>query len=138
MIAVDTNLLVRHLTQDDPVQSLIAEELLKNPGGVFVSTSVLLELEWVLRSAFHLPLNTVKACLLGVCGMSNIRVENAAQAKRAVDDFLAGVDFADALHAASNQADEGLYTFDKKFAKKAVLLGRNVHLAKVGGAVQSR
>ena len=130
MIAVDTNLLVRHLTQDDPVQSPIAGRLLKHPGGIFLSVSVLLELEWVLRAACELPSAIVRQCLLSICGMPNVRVENEFQVKMALDDWSAGLDFADALHAASSQADEGLHTFDKKFAKKAMALGRDVRLAR--------
>lgn len=137
MIAVDTNLLVRHLTQDDPVQSPIAGRLLKHPGGIFLSVSVLLELEWVLRAACQLPAAIVQQSLLSVCGMPNVRVENEFQVKAALDDWSAGMDFADALHAASSQADEGLYTFDKKFVKKAIALGRDVHLAKPGMAAMS-
>ena len=51
MRAVDTNVLVRALVQDDPVQARRALALLSHHQ-VFVPVTVILELEWVLRSRY--------------------------------------------------------------------------------------
>ena len=51
MIAFDTNLLVRLAVNDDEYQADIAEQLINN-SEVFISRTVLLETEWVLRSVY--------------------------------------------------------------------------------------
>jgi predicted nucleic-acid-binding protein len=56
MIGLDTNILVRYITQDDPVQSLKAAEIMErrltdvNPG--FVSVVAMVEVVWVLDRAY--------------------------------------------------------------------------------------
>jgi predicted nucleic-acid-binding protein len=50
MIGVDTNLLVRILTDDDPMQARRAANVLQS-GDIFITKTVLLETEWVLRYA---------------------------------------------------------------------------------------
>ncbi len=52
MLAVDTNLVVRIVTNDDPDQALKTVELFEQ-GRVFIAKTVLLEVEWVLK--FSLP-----------------------------------------------------------------------------------
>ena len=58
MIGLDTNILVRYLTQDDPIQSPKASEIIErrlteeNPG--FVSIVAMVETVWVLERAFGL------------------------------------------------------------------------------------
>jgi predicted nucleic-acid-binding protein len=55
LIAVDTNVLVRYFTNDDPEQARRAASLLAGPETVYVAHSVLMELEWVLRAIYELP-----------------------------------------------------------------------------------
>ena len=60
MIGLDTNILVRYLTQDDPIQSPKATEIIEqrlseeNPG--FVSIVAIVEMVWVLDRAFDFEL----------------------------------------------------------------------------------
>lgn len=54
MRAVDTNVLVRALVQDDPTQARRAQACL-NAQRVYVPVTVILELEWVLRSRYDTP-----------------------------------------------------------------------------------
>lgn len=51
MIGIDTNSLVRFLTADDKQQYDLAVDLISTNQELFVSTTVMMELEWVLRSA---------------------------------------------------------------------------------------
>lgn len=51
MIAIDTNIVVRFLTQDDPAQFKQAARLFRETE-LFIAESVLLETEWVLRFAY--------------------------------------------------------------------------------------
>ena len=132
MISLDTNVLVRCLTQDDPQQVPQARRLLGHRAGVFIAKSVMLEVEWVLRAAYKLPRENIHRALLTLCGLANVQLEHATQMAQALDDYAAGLDFADAMHAAASQADEGLYTFDARFAKRALTRGRDVRLPASG------
>ncbi len=137
MIALDTNILLRFLVADDPQQAEIARKLVVNSDGIYISKTVLMELEWVLRSVYEHAPKPLHAGLTGLLGLANVTVECVDQVAQAMQDYQAGMDFSDALHAASSQAEAGLYTFDKKFVKKAVSLGRDVRLAKAGVAGRS-
>ncbi len=119
MIALDTNILVRLLVNDDPVQAEIARDLMKHPDGIFISKTVLLELEWVLRQVYQVDKKTLVAGLTRLLGLPNATIEGVAQVARAMQDFSKGMDFADALHLASTRGEMVTYTFDKKFAKLA-------------------
>jgi predicted nucleic-acid-binding protein len=119
MIALDTNILVRLFVNDDPAQAKIARDLIKHPDGIFIAKTVLLELEWVLRQVYQVDKKTLTASLKGLLGLPNATVESVAQVAQAMQDFSKGMDFADAMHLASTNAQMLTYTFDKKFAKLA-------------------
>ena len=53
--AIDTNIVVRFLTADDEKQAKAARKVIKE-GDVFVATTVVLEIEWVLRAGYNLSL----------------------------------------------------------------------------------
>ena len=53
MEAADTNVLVRLLAKDDPVQAAVAERFIRDEGPVWVSHLVLVETLWVLESVFE-------------------------------------------------------------------------------------
>ena len=129
MIALDTNVLVRFLVDDEPKQADIASGLVNHAAGVFVSKTTLLELEWVLRQVYKIESKVVGAGLLSLFGMATVTVECADQVAQAMNDFAAGMDFADALHLASAPEGVKLHTFDQKFAK----LGRKRGVALAGG-----
>lgn len=119
MIALDTNVLVRLLVNDNPVQGQIARDLVKHPDGIFIGKTVLLELEWVLRQVYQIDKKTLAAGLTKLLGLPNATIEGVAQIAQAMRDFSRGMDFADALHLASTHIEMLTYTFDKKFAKLA-------------------
>ena len=127
MIAVDTNVLVRYVTHDDPVQGPHAMRVLADPQGVFVTKTVLLELEWVLRAAFRLPRDAIQMALLQIAGLPHVVLENPEQVAFALDGYRQGLDFADALHYASCPPVEGFHSFDVQFAKRGRRLGLAVH-----------
>ena len=57
MIALDTNVLVRYLVQDDPIQSPKATEILDSlseSNRAFISCIVLCETFWVLKTSYRL------------------------------------------------------------------------------------
>lgn len=119
MIAVDTNVLVRLVTNDDPVQSPRAARLFMKED-VFVSWTVLLEVEWVLRGAYNLPARTVQDAFERLASVPSVKFENAAALARALTWFAGGMDLADALHLAASAASvTGFHTFDKALARRA-------------------
>ena len=119
MIALDTNILVRFLVDDDRAQGDIANDLVNHKDGIFIAKTTLLELEWVLRHVYQIDKKTLAAGLTSLLGLSNATVESVSQVAQAMKDFSKGMDFADALHLASTHGEMMTYTFDKKFAKLA-------------------
>ena len=128
MIALDTNVLVRCLTLDDPSQAPAAKALLAHRDGVFVAKTVLLELEWVLRAAYKQPRPANHSALGKLLGLPNLSAESPGQVSQALDGYSRGLDFADALHLFSSKADEGLFTFDAQFASVATAAGHSAHV----------
>jgi predicted nucleic-acid-binding protein len=121
MIALDTNILLRYLVQDDAVQSQLASDVLENrltsdePG--FVSITALLELDWVLRVQYGFSQANVCAVLTGLLSASNLICEQRECVARALQ-FEHG-DLADnILHQTAKEAGcTQTLTFDKKFAR---------------------
>ena len=121
MIGLDTNIIVRYLTQDDPVQSPVATEIMEqrlsedNPG--FVSIVAVVETVWVLDRAYGLTPQEVAAAVERLLQADTLVVENEQ------DVFTAMIalkeergSFADALIAAlgARAGCEHTLTFDRK------------------------
>ena len=75
MRAVDTDVVVRYLTGDDPGQAARARAAI-DAGEVFVGTTVLLESEWVLRDVYGFSPAEVAAALRAFAGLPGVSVEN--------------------------------------------------------------
>ena len=118
MRAVDTNVVVRYLTGDDPEQSARARSAV-DAGDVFVSTTVLLESEWVLRSVYGFKGEEVAAALRAFAGLPGVSAENPGVLAEAFDRAERGMDFADALHLGAAARCEAMLTFDRGFIETA-------------------
>ncbi len=77
MRAVDTNVVVRYLTGDEPGQTARVRDAIET-GQVYVPTTVLLETERVLRRAYRYGPDEVVGVLRNFAGLPQVRVENAA------------------------------------------------------------
>ena len=119
MLAIDTNIIVRLLTNDDPDQAAKARSLIEG-AEVFVATTVLLETEWVLRGAYHLAKSEVLVALRAFAGIATVRLEDPVRAEAALTLAAGGMDFADALHLAGADGCEAFITFDQRLAKWAL------------------
>ena len=102
MIGLDTNVVVRYLTQDDPRQSQIAARLMEKtlsagePG--FISLVVLAEIVWVLVSLYFVDRAGVVQVVSGLLTTEQLRVESAELVWRAKRRYEASkADFSDAL-----------------------------------------
>jgi predicted nucleic-acid-binding protein len=118
MIAVDTNLLVRILTNDDPIQARRAAKVLQSDD-IFIPKTVILETQWVLHYAYEIDKADIIAGFQKLLGLSNIYPENAESVAQAISWYRHGLDFADALHLASSRGSDKFATFDIAFAKMA-------------------
>ncbi len=118
MIAVDTNLLVRVLTNDDPNQARRALKIF-DTGDIFIPKTVLLETEWVLRHAYEIDRSNIVNGFQKLLGLSNVNVEDPNTIYQAISWYENKIDFADALHLASSRRCESFATFDSSFIKKA-------------------
>ena len=121
MLAVDTNIVVRILVGDDPVQSQIAAGLFrKHP--IFIAQTVLLETEWVLRSAYKFSGKAIGAAFRGLAGVPNVTMENPWNLEKALRWHAEGMDFADAIHLTNRGKATEFVTFDNRLVKKAKAL----------------
>ena len=120
MIAVDTNVLVRFLTRDDETQFKKAVKLFREPR-LFVSESVLLETEWVLRYAYEFSSDAVVQAFRKLLGLPQVSGGNAQKMRQIIDWHEQGFDFADAMHLVNCESEgcSEFVTFDKKFVKQA-------------------
>lgn len=117
MIAFDTNLLVRAVVADDPAQVAIVRDLVAQDI-VFISRTVLLETEWVLRSVYKKPQTDIVKFFKALLEIDNTEVEDASAVGNALDWYAQGADFADAMHLAVC-GSAVMHTFDKGSCKAA-------------------
>jgi predicted nucleic-acid-binding protein len=122
LIALDTDVLVRVVTGDDPTQLPAALATMRAPR-LWISKTVLLELEWVLRYAYELDREVIDKTLGKLLGLPNLVAEDRRAVLQARAWFSRGMDFADALHLASSPDAEGFATFDRGLATTARKLG---------------
>ena len=118
MLAIDTNVLVRFVIDDDPQQAKAARALV-GAHQILVSSTVLLEAEWVLRNGYGLPRRDALQALGAVCGLPGVTVDDPDRVANALRWSSEGLDFADALHLAAAVDCEAFATFDRKLAKRA-------------------
>jgi predicted nucleic-acid-binding protein len=120
--AVDTNILVRLIVDDDPAQADAAQRAMASEP-VFVPKTVVLELEWVLRSVYELSPPTIATAIEGLLSAADVSVEDATAIRRAVGWFKDGLDLADALHLASSSHADAFVTFDAAMRRRASAIG---------------
>ncbi|MGE4239470.1 type II toxin-antitoxin system VapC family toxin [Ramlibacter sp.] len=128
MIALDTNVLARFYVEDrsDPeaqYQSAVARDIFAGGGALFIPVSVVLELEWVLRSLYRFDPSGFRDVVTHLAGLPNVTVESLSTVLAALDDHMKGLDFPDALHLRSSQLCDAFASFDdRKFARRATKL----------------
>jgi predicted nucleic-acid-binding protein len=123
MIGLDTNVLVRYIMQDDVKQSALANRLIdsltaESPG--YVALVSVVEIAWVLGSAYDLDRAQLVQAFEGLLRTKEIVVENAETVWKAVRSFQSSnADFADCLieRAAAVAGCEKTITFDRAAAK---------------------
>jgi predicted nucleic-acid-binding protein len=121
MIGLDTNILVRYLTLDDPIQSIKATEILerrltrKNPG--FVSVVAIVETVWVLDRAYGLTAQEIATAVERLLQVEVLTIENEQEVFTAMVALKQGRgSFADVLVAelGARAGCTHTLTFDQK------------------------
>jgi len=127
MIGLDTNILARYYIDDDAdgeagKQRAVARQLIDSGAVLAVCKTVLLELEWVMRGYYAFNRAEIASVYRHLLSLE--KIEDRIAVARALDHYVAGLDFADALHHASYPECESVATFDdRKFARRAGRLG---------------
>jgi predicted nucleic-acid-binding protein len=120
MIGLDTNILIRYLAQDDPIQSPLATDIIEfrltkgNPG--FISIVAMVETVWVLDRAYGLADDEIVAALERMLQANTLVVENEQEVFTAMIALKEGSgSFADALIGAlgARAGCSRTMTFDK-------------------------
>ena len=123
MIALDTNIVLRALIDDeDEDQSATAAALVARQH-CFVPLTVVLEVEWIMRGVMQLPRAVVAEGIALLVSVENIVVEKVDAVEAALEWFLGGMDFPDALHVATAVHCERFATFDKAMIRSARRIG---------------
>ena len=124
MAALDTNVLVRFLVQDDAKQGLLARELIRSTLAkgepLFIPVTVMLELEWVLRSNFGFDKAQIILTLTSLLAASELSFESEKSVEVALQLFRQNkADFSDCVHIAlSHSAGMApMWTFDQAASK---------------------
>jgi len=118
MTAVDTNIVVRLVTGDDPKQTHAARSVLAG-GPVWIAKTVLLETRWVLRYMYGYEETAIHDAFTELLGLENVHVEDEACVAAALALTAHGLDFADALNLSSRPAGAAFVSFDKPFVRRA-------------------
>jgi len=118
VISVDTNVIVRLLVADDRGQADRARRLFEEQV-VLVPTTVLLEVEWVLRSAYDFAAGAIHEAFSRLLGLPQVVLTEPALVQTALAAYVRGLDFADALHLAGSNQAERFATFDRALQARA-------------------
>lgn len=130
MIALDTNVVVRFLVQDDEKQGRVAkyffDDLSEDEPG-YICREVIVEVVWVLERAYKLTRKQIVPTIEGLISSKELVVEGAERVGIALSRYQdGGAGFSDRMILLASQDAEcsGLATFDKTLAKNrgAILL----------------
>jgi predicted nucleic-acid-binding protein len=125
VIGLDTNVLVRYVTQDEQTQSSIVNKLMKEAEEknqfLWISLITICELVWVLESCYNQSKEQIIEVLNTLLQITQIKIEHQAVVYEALIDFNKhkNIDFSGCLIGRHNQTNECIhtFTFDKSAAK---------------------
>lgn len=122
MIAIDTNVLVRHLVNDDPEQAARARSLLGSATRdrpAFICREVLVETVWVLESRYGFERSRVAEALSALLTASGLAIEAADDVAEVANAYRSSnADFCDLMILAACRRNDAqpLFTFDRQLA----------------------
>ncbi len=123
MIALDTNVLIRYLTRDNPEQAEAARALLQGlttNGPGFICREVVIEVVWVLERSYRFRRERIANIVVELVATDTLVIEDDNDVAQAAAVYREGsADFSDLmiLAAANRVGAQPLYTFDRRFAR---------------------
>ncbi len=117
---IDTNLLVRYFTEDDPKKAKAVAKLLKNTKEIFLLPDIVFaEIEWTLRSFYKTPKATILTHLGSLLALQNMELNTTLMAKTLLIWKEYNIDFIDAYltaYAKEKHTTE-IYSYDESLDK---------------------
>jgi predicted nucleic-acid-binding protein len=121
MFAVDTNIVIRWIVDDDSPDQARAARTLLCESQIWISKTVILETMWVLQR--FLPVAEIRPKMAVVLGLENVVIEDSEAVMRAFALMETGLDPADAMHLASAPPFTNFITFDRDLVRRAARAG---------------
>ncbi len=118
MLAIDTNVLVRLLTDDEPKQATAARSLFATEQ-IWIAKTVLLETGWVLRSLYGFEEGAIRDAFTKLLGLENVQAEDESSVAAALALTAQGIELADAMHLSSRPPGAVFVSFDRSFVQRA-------------------
>ena len=128
-VAVDTNVLIRAVVRDDPVQSDVAAKVLTDAVLIAVALPCLCEFVWVLLRVYGFQQSDVATAIRALLATSNVEMNRPA-VETGLSVLEAGGDFADGVIAYEGNwlGGETFVSFDKKAVTLLVAQGQSARL----------
>jgi predicted nucleic-acid-binding protein len=128
-VTVDTNVLVRAVVRDDPVQARVAARLLTNAELIAVALPSLCEFVWVLRRVYDLEPADAAAAIRALLAAANVEMNRPA-VEAGLSVLEAGGDFADGAIAYEGNwlGGESFVSFDKRAVTLLKAQGQSARL----------
>jgi len=121
---LDTNIILRHIIQDDPHQSKLAtgffKKLLSGKDKLYVTSITFAELVWVMESVYEYEKEEVASILKPLFNTPNLEFENREALQEALFLYKSlKVDYADCYNACYARLHDivNIYSFDKDYNK---------------------
>jgi predicted nucleic-acid-binding protein len=94
MRGIDTNILVRFLTADDPAQFRTVETLMETVESqddrLHINSVTLCELAWVLRSRYRMSREKISSALESLLSVTILEIQDRDLVEKALHDFRTG------------------------------------------------
>jgi len=123
-VVIDTNLLVRYLTEDDPQKARAVDVLLNRAGKgelrILIPSIVVAELVWVLESSYKMIADEIAKLVEAILNTPGIDVQDKRIIKAALSLYRTKeIDLIDAwiIEFAKAKDAKRIYTFDRKHFK---------------------
>ena len=118
MRALDTNVILRLLLEDEPKQLAVARRVVAEPA--LVGTGVLMETAWVLRSTYRQSRVAIADALSAILSAPTLHVNDEDGVRWALARYRDhGADLADMLHIVAARGSSSFASFEKHLGKQA-------------------
>lgn len=128
-VTVDTNVLVRAVVQDDPMQANVAAQVLTDAELIAVALPCLCEFVWVLRKVYGFQVSDAATAIRALLAVANVEVNRPA-VEAGLSTLEAGGDFADGVIAYEGNWLGGdiFVSFDRKAVALLQAQGQSAQL----------